>query len=203
MKNDWKTKKLLIENNRPLNRWILRLSYLIQVRQRILITQIELFNQNDLDAKQWRSSFIYLIQSTYQEQIVKTVLFERKDLDLLLTNVDCRTLANAKKNTWKWFNELPETFLNLHGIKKDLNTFNHLLADNETNQFGVRLPRPKQTIIDESNRCTKEWFEKKYDEYTSLMYENHIKKDDFNTLLNMVIGEFEFLPDEQLEVTFW
>ena len=35
------------------------------------------------------------------------------------------------------------------------------------------------------------------------MYENHIKKDDFNTLLNMVIGEFEFLPDEQLEVTFW
>lgn len=203
MKTNWKNKKLLIENNRPLNRWILRLAYLIQVRQRMLITQIELFNQNKLSKEQWKAAFIYLMQSTYQEKIVRTVLFERRDLDLLLTDVDCNTLANAKKDTLKWFNNLPKTFLNLHGIKKDLATFNQLLADSETNQFGVGLPRPKQEIIDESNRFTQQWFEEKYNNYTKLMHENLIKKDDFYTLLNMVIGELEFLPDDQLAVTFW
>jgi len=203
MKQDWKNKKLVIENNRPLNRWILRLAYLIQVRQRMLITQIELFNQSHLSEEKWHSAFIYLLQSIYQEEIVRTILFEKQDLSLLLTDVDRHTLASSKKNTWKWFNDLPEDFLFSHGIKQDSATFNQLLADSETNQFGVGLPRPKQEVIEESNNFTKQWFEEKFDQYTTLMIKNGVKKEDFTTLLTMLLGDFEFLPDEQLAVTFW
>jgi hypothetical protein len=203
IKYDWSEKKLNIENNRPLNRWILRLSYLVQLKQRLLISQIALFNQNKLSKKEWYKVFVYLLQSEYNESLIKTILFEKDDIDLLLSNVDKYTLTDAKNKAYNWFKNLPKNYMFQHGIKLDDETFNKILSDSTTNSCGVKMPKPSQEIIQEADNFTKEWFNEIYDKYVKKMKANKIDKSDFHTLLNMFIEAYEFRTTEQLAVTFW
>ncbi|MCC4485911.1 hypothetical protein [Limosilactobacillus reuteri] len=85
-----------VDNKRTLNKWVVRLAYVMQLdRQSRLMTKA-LFDENHLD------------------------------VDLDLTSINVSFDNKVKLAIYEWFNGLPEDLLEVHGIKRTSADFERL-----------------------------------------------------------------------------
>lgn len=203
-KIDWSKEELVIENERSLSRWVLRLAYLVQMQDRIFLSNVVLFTNMKITEHQWKSVLTYMVQTEYQVKLMECVLFKRHDLDLMLLNIDFDSLSWAKKQTYQWFKDLPRQLMYDHGYVLDEKTFNYILGDEEVNSSNiVDVPKLNNEMRNKAKEYTESWFDTKYNQEKNEMEKHKVNKDDFNDLLNMWYTEYEWYPDDKIACFNW
>ncbi|MCT7696900.1 hypothetical protein [Lactobacillus crispatus] len=203
-KIDWSKKELIVTNERGLSRWVLRLAYLVQMQDRLFLSNVVLFTGQNATKHQWQSVLTYMIQTEYQINLMECVLFKRHDLDLMLIDIDFNSLQWAKEQTFAWFKELPRQLMYDHGYVLDSKTFNYLLGDEEINKTNiVDVPKLNSEIRAKARDYAKSWFEEKYNKEKAQMKKHEVHKDDFKNLLDMWYTEYEWYTDDDLHYLTW
>lgn len=72
-KIDWSKKELVIENNRMLSRWGLRLAYMVQMQDRIFLSNVILFTGIRTTKHQFKSVLTYMVQTEYQIKLINVI----------------------------------------------------------------------------------------------------------------------------------
>lgn len=203
-KIDWSKKELVIENNRMLSRWVLRLAYMVQMQDRIFLSNVILFTGIRKTKHQFKSVLTYMVQTEYQLKLMECVLFRRHDLSLMLLDIDFNSLSWAKKQTYEWFKTLPRQLMYDHGYVLDSKTFNYILGDVGINAANiVDVPKIADETKEKAREYAKSWFKEKYSQEAKEMKKHEVNEDDFDNLMDMWYTEFEWYPDDKLSCFNW
>lgn len=204
---DLKNEELIKDEiDRPLNRWILRLSYMVQTYNRKALSYVLLFTQEkeNMNSVQWKHLLTYLLQTIYQRTIMQDALFNSKThVDLFNENADHNVIKKAKDAAYQEFLAMSEDVLNEYGIKQNYETFDKLISDVEANRNGMDLPVISEEAQAFAYQEANEWFDNAYEEHIDLMKKNKVMKSDFDTLLHMALLNYEFKTTDELSLVTW
>ncbi|WP_279037908.1 hypothetical protein [Lactobacillus taiwanensis] len=198
--------ELVLENNRFLNKWVLRLAAELQSRYSEYITEMMLYTPFELTLSQWRQLLIYDIQTKYEVNMIHQVLFDPeyygKEIYLDFEAVSAKKEKKVKLETFEWFKKMPSDILMKYGVRQDIDAFGDLLSDDYAQQQTLDIPPIPQEFIKSAKEYVYKFFLNMPLAYLS---DNQVTKteEDFKKLLEMDLISFELLSSLKLSTINW
>lgn len=198
----------VVTDNRCLNRWILRVAYLMQNKQKQFLANVLLFTEESkkVDNDQWHRLMVFMVQSIYITKLVDKAVFNLESgINLFCSNADMESINEAKKEAYNWYMNIPAEAFNFQDIKQTKDDFELLIGDTKTSYEWLTLPKISEDIQNKAKDTAIDYFFNLYENNSKLMQENKIHKDnlDAEELLNMPLTSLEWTTKEKLEVMAW